>query len=309
MAWKEDSHFAATGSGRYAQALTQYFWGAPLGRVFFVSSVYGTDDAAGGYGLSPVTPFATIAYALLQCDGTNDDYVVPMPGHTETVVGAAGLLLSVAGVTVMGWPLARGRQRPKINFTTAAGASLDITAARCRLSNLWLKNSIDAQTAMVNISAADAVLEDLEVELADASTQATLGILTTAAADRLSVSRCHFHGTLDAGVTAVISLVGGDSIVIKDNVIFGAHSTSGSIFNQTTACTGLHILRNAITNLTADGNNKAINVHASTDGLIADNRIAIIDSTSPAPVTAAAMYVSGNYFTGAAGVGAASTLL
>jgi hypothetical protein len=63
-----------------------------------------------------------------------------------------------------------------------------------------------------------------------------------------------------------------------------------------------------LVNRSADANNKTIVLHASTVGILASSRMAVIDSTSPAPVTAAAAFVSCNYFTGAVGA-TASTLL
>ena len=295
------THFPRTGGQSWVTSF--YEPGHTTGNVFYVSSSTGTST---GPGYSPETAFSTIDAAIGACTASNGDVIYVMPGHTETVTGAAGVALDVAGVTIIG--LGTGRQRGKVNFTTATAASFDISAASCAVKNLVFTNAIDAQTAMINVSAADVSIVDCEVQTGNASTQAVLGVLTTASADRLVIEGCHFHGTVDAGTTAQIKIVGGDAIVIRGNILCGACATNGNLLNATTAATNLEVIGNFMLNQTADGNNKNIVLDASTTGLIADNRMAIIDSTGPAPVTAAGAYVSANYWTGAAGV-TASTLM
>ena len=273
------------------------------GDIFFVHSGTGTDSTS--YGRNPDAPCATLDYAVSLCTASKGDRIYVMPGHAETITGAAGVNLDVAGVKVVG--LGQGRNRPTFTFTTANGASFDIGAANCHVEGLVFINGKDGQTAVVNVTAADVTIKGCEFMLADASTQAAVGILASAAADRLTVDGCHLHGTADAGVTSAISIGACDDTVIKNCIITGAHSTSGSIANSAAAI-NVVVQGNVIINNTADGNNKAVVFHGSTTGLIVDNRVAIIDSTSPAPFTAAAGYVSNNYIVGAVGV-AASTLV
>lgn len=272
------------------------------GNIWFVDS----GASASGSGLSPDDPVTTIDAAINKATASNGDIIVVMEGHAETIAAAAGIALDVIGLTIVG--LGRGRKRPVITFATDTAASCDISAASNHLENLVFVNAIDAQTAMINISAADVTIKDCEIQTGDASTQAVLGILTTAGANRLRLENNHIHGLVTAGTTSQISLVGGDSIVIIGNLIYGACATTGNISAATTAVTNFAIVNNLILNQTADGNNKTIVLGATDTGLIANNRMAVIDSTSPAPVTAAGAYVSGNYWTGAAGV-TASTLM
>lgn len=266
------------------------------GNLWFVDS----GAASGGNGLSPEGAVTTIDAAINLATASNGDIIIVMEGHAETITGAAGVAQDVAGLTIVG--LGRGRNRPVITFGTATAASWDVSAADSYIGNLVLVNAIDAQTAMVNVTAADCVIEDCEFMLGDATTQAALGVLTSALGTRLTVRRCHMHGSVDAGVAAAIRLVGGDSHVIEDNVIVGAFTTTGCINNITTAATMIAIRRNHLLNRTADGNNTVIVLDASTTGLIVDNRGGIIDSTSPAPVTAAGAHVGGNWWSSAAGV-------
>jgi hypothetical protein len=271
------------------------------GNIFFVDS----GASSGGNGLSPEAAVLTIDAAIGLCTANNGDIIVVMEGHAESVVGAAGIAADVAGVTIVG--LGRGRKRPVITFTTSTAASFDISAASVHVENLVFVNGIDAQTAMINISAADVTIKGCEIQTGDATTQAVLGILTTDVA-RIRIEGNHIHGLVTAGTTSQISIVGGDSHVIKDNLLFGACGTAGNIAAATTASLNGLIMGNVILNQTADGNNKAIVLGAGDTYMIVNNRMAVIDSTGPAPVTAAGAYVSGNYWTGAAGV-TASTLM
>lgn len=271
------------------------------GNIFFVDS----GAAANGNGLSPEAAVTTIDAAINLATASNGDIIVVMEGHAETIAAAAGIAADVAGITIVG--LGRGRNRPVVTFATDTAASFDISAAGVHVENLVLVNAIDAQTAMVNISAADVTIKGCEIQTGNASTQAVLGILTTDVA-RISIVGNHIHGLVTAGTTSQISIVGGDSHVIKDNFLFGACATTGNISAATTASLNGLIMNNVIQNQTADGNNKCIVLGAGDTYMIVNNRMAVIDSTSPAPVTAAAGFVSGNYFTGAVSV-TASTLM
>lgn len=280
------------------KAMLTRFYNFPFtsGDVRFVHA----SGVATGPGWAVENAYTTLDAAIGACAADNGDTIVVCEGHTESIVGAAGILADVAGVKILG--LGAGRRRPRITFTTADAASLDVTGARCVLENLVFINGRDGQTAMVNVSGADCVIQDCEFMLGDATTQAVLGILTTAGGTRSIFRRNHMHGSGDAGVSAAIRVVGGDAILIEDNVIVGAFATTGNISNITTASTMLTIRRNHLLNTTADGNNKLIVAEATTTGLIVHNAGGIIDSTAPAPVTAAAMHVGGNHFSSAGGV-------
>ena len=64
--------------------------------IFFVNSVTGTDTA--GYGQNPDAPFKSINFAVTQCTANQGDRIYVMPLHVETIAGAAGCAVSVAGV-------------------------------------------------------------------------------------------------------------------------------------------------------------------------------------------------------------------
>jgi hypothetical protein len=207
------------------------------GSIFFVNSVTGTDAA--GYGNNPDSPLASINYAVTLCTADANDRIYVMPGHVETVVGAAGLALNIAGVEVIG--LGRGADRPKVNFTTSTAATMVLSAANCRIKNLLFAGGIDALVAPLTISGADNVLEDCEWR--DVTGQATDVILTTAGANRLLIKNWRHDGDVAAGTNAGIAIVGGDGIVI-DGVRMDGNFAVGCIDVRTTPTTDLEV-RNA----------------------------------------------------------------
>src|SRR4051812_44805907 len=83
--------------------------------IFFVSSGTGTDAA--GYGQNPDSPVATIDYAIGLCAAGKGDTIYVLPGHTETIIAAAGVAADVASINIIG--LGTGRNRPRVNYTTA----------------------------------------------------------------------------------------------------------------------------------------------------------------------------------------------
>jgi hypothetical protein len=270
--------------------------------VFFVQSTHSNAGDSSGKGQTPDAPFATIDYAIGQCEADKGDLIIVLPGHVETVTGAAGVALDVAGVTIVG--IGRGRQRPKVNFTTATAASFDVTAARCAVENVYFKCGIDAQTALLNVQAADFTLRGCEIEHADATSQATDVILGNATADRLLIEDCRIFGSTDAGTSSAISLVGGNDVVIRNNTVVGNyHASNGVIKNATTDCLRLLIDGNTVINGTASST-KAVVLTSTSTGMIRNNRVGILSGT--APFTFAAGYWMGNYY--AAAVATAGTL-
>lgn len=205
---------------------------AAVGEVIFVDSSIGNANAEG----SSTKPYNSIENAFSRSGLTSGDVVVVMPGHTETVTAAGGLTLDVAGVTIIG--LGTGSARPKINFTTAVGASMVVSAANITMKNILFTGGIDALTNPVHIQAADFSLIDCETR--DVTGQAVDFIVTTAAADRLYIKNWVHRGAAAAGADTAISIVGGDGIRIEDFWIDGNFAVA-AIENVTTASTNLSI--------------------------------------------------------------------
>lgn len=248
---------------------------------------------------------ATIDAAIGLCTASAGDLILVLPGHTEAVSAAAGIACDVAGVTIRG--LGAGALRPTVTLGTAVGASIDVSAANVTIDNLVIDmTGFDAITAGINVTATNFTLSNCLVITATATNQATLGILTTAAASRMRILNNEFLGTTDAGTATAIRIVGGNEHRIEGNRFYGAYTTSlGAIENNTTACLRVTIKDNVIENATASST-KAMVFHASSTGSITGNRMQILSGT--APITGAAMsWVGANYY--AATIATAGTLI
>lgn len=248
--------------------------------------------------------FPTLAAMIADANtvASRGDVILVLPGHTETVVGAAGIALNEAGLTIIG--LGSGSLRPTITFTTSTAASFDISSANSWIENIVFTCGIDAQLAMVNVTAADVTFMKCEFNTNSGTVGAVAGILTAATATRLRVEDCRFLGpAVNSGTTttAQIKHESGVDYIIKNNYFTG--KMTQAIVNVAT------ILRGVI-----DGNRfvvatgtVAITMAAASTPFIVNNRINVPSGTTP--ITAAAGFVAGNVYSAAAGVtaGTAST--
>lgn len=202
-------------------------------RNFFVQSTTGSN---GNEGTSPESPFATLAYAITKCVTSKGDNIILLPGHVETVATAGGVTFaSKAGINVIG--VGNGSLRPTINFTATAATML-LNAANLTFRNILFTGGIDAVVSPVVVSAADCWLDSCEYR--DVTGQATLFLLTTAAANRLKITNFTHDGATDAGAAASIAIVGGDGIII-DGAFFDGDFSVGCIDVRTTATTDIQV--------------------------------------------------------------------
>lgn len=266
------------------------------GNVFYVNSATGVNDPA-TYGTSTAKPFATIAYAVTKC--VSGDVIYVMAGHTESITAAGGITLATAGVTVVG--LGSAGLRPLITLSTATTATFKITGANCTVRNLRFDGTgIDAIAKIFDVQAAGFWLDRCDVYFAKTGAVALKGLVVDSAAhaNYLKLTNNYIHGDAAANCTNFVQLVGGDSIVIADNIITGNFTTSlGPINNITGAVTNITISGNVLANNTGSAT-KAIVLLTGQTGWIVNNRILIGSGT--APITADGCLWAGNYYAAAA---------
>lgn len=275
------------------------------GDCLFVSSTHANASDAAGKGLQPESPLSTVDYAIGRAAIENVSCIVVMPRHTETLTAAGSVTMDVANVKIVG--IGTGRDRPTFNYTTAAAASFNVTAANCAVINcVFTPIGVDAVTAAVNVSGSDFYMAGCEMELADATNQATLGILTASGADRMFINDCWLHGSANDGTATAIRIAAGKDIRVINTHINGNFTTTLGAIDNSAAVTGLVVKRCVLSNNTASST-KAIVCHGSTTADLSDNIYRILSGT--APVTCAAGYGAGrSYYTAAVGV-TAGTLI
>ena len=276
------------------------------GEVYFVSSTLGR---ANNDGRDSIRPVDTVMRAYAKCRINRGDRIIVLPGHVEVITGAAGWSLNRAGVSI--YCLGEGSNRPTVTLSTNVGASIDVTADNNVIAGVAGPDSglivdatgVDAIAAAVNVQAASFQFVNNRVILANATNQAVLGILTTAAANRLRVEGCKFEGTVDAGCATAIRIVGGDQITIKGNTIVGAFTTTfGGVQNVGTDTTDILIDSNIIKNRTAAAA-VAITLTATSTGSFGRNNLSVLTGTAPV-VFAAGTNLGGGAYSAAVGVGA-----
>lgn len=241
------------------------------GSVFFVHSGTGNNS---NNGLTPTQPLATIDAAIGKCTANKGDIILVMPGHAETITTAAAIAVDVAGISIIG--MGNGTNRPTISFGGTA-ATIAISAANVTIANIRVTPIVDEVVKMFHITAAYCTLDGIE-HFETTSCQTIQFILTTAAADYLTVRNCYCYQVNAAGgAQSWIQLVGIDGGIIEDNTFrLTLNNAAGSItIHGSTACIGTVVRRNTITQLGGTTQVSAILfVDSSTGVHVHDNRVA-----------------------------------
>lgn len=267
------------------------------GDVFFVHSGTGTDGA--GYGQNPDAPCATIDYAVGLCTASKGDRIYVMPGHAETLTAATSCVVDVEGVQIIG--LGTGALRPKLTYTTAAGATISITAANVLIENIQLySNFTNGITAGITVGAsADGLrLKNIRMEEAANTKEFLIGVSIAAACHDVVIDGFEFFGVDGGTDSSAIKFVGASNYSkVKNFFIVG--DFSGAIIDALTAASlYMEIGPGVGTNIDTTAG-LTVSVKSDTTGWAHDLRLAgIKDTVAPA---GAAMSWSEVYVTNALG--------
>lgn len=262
------THFPLAGGNQWAGAFRFYDFACPMGNVFFVSSVTGTNSTGGGR--SPETALATIDYAVGLCTASNDDWIIVLPGHVETINAAGALAIDVAGITIKG--IGRGTKQPKLDFTTSAAATCTMSAVNCVLDNFQIEASFADIVSEIVVSGTDCVIRNCRFLEPVTDENALINILggTTNACDNLVVENCEFRG-LDAANTHAVSLPSAETgVIVRNNYLLGVFETAG--IGGATAQVQIIIENNYINNTSGDADECILMAAAST-GLCVRNLV------------------------------------
>lgn len=260
------------------------------GKYLFVDSVTGN---AGNTGLRPDDALATIDAAIGLCTASKGDVIVVMPGHAETISGAAGIAADVAGISIIG--LGNGNNRPTLTFS-ATTSTFAVSAANVYIANLRVTSSVDEMVKMFHITAAHCTLDGIE-HFETASAQTIQFVLTNASADYLTIKNCYCYQANAANSAQLwIQLVGPDNVRILDNTFILAlqNGATSAVINATTAAVNCHIARNTILQTGGTTQVSAILLTASSTGFVHDNRVAAAVTTLAGTVALASAYGANN---------------
>lgn len=197
------------------------------GAVFWVGNsttlAAGTTAGSDGNKGTFIHPFATLNYAIGKCRANTGDIIFVKPGHAETIADAATLLMSTAGIAIVG--LGMGANRPTLTFSTAATANIPITAANMSIQNFLFKGNIAACvsvfTATSTNTPTDFAVEGCEFR--DGSSSLNFITVITGNATANSMDGLRFAGNrisslgTTAATTAIKVASATDRVSILDN--------------------------------------------------------------------------------------------
>ncbi len=240
------------------------------GKTFYVSSVTGSATGSGG---SPTSATTTIALALALCTANQGDVIVCLPKHAETIIAAAGIALSKAGVAVIGAGV--GAQRPTITYTTATTATMTVTAADIYLENIVFVGNYAAVATAINVTATGLKIENCEFRDTDSTHNFVCAVKATGAAntaDGLEVRNCKRYGLDTTGGAMVNFTDNADRVRVVDNICYSAGTAGCLVLSAgTKILTNATIGRNKSQTAASSGNLFISNGGTGNTGLVFDN--------------------------------------
>ena len=170
----------------------------------------------------------TLAAGLKRCRASMGDYVVVLPGHSESVVDGTMLTNLVAGTRVVG--VGHGSIRPVFRWT-ATGSQWAVSVADVLFTGLNLRlEGANGVVKAILVTGANSILAFNKIQVASGATnKATIAIEYGAGADDFELIGNQFHGTethnVTDGVKVVAACLGGR---IEDNeMVFSATAANG----------------------------------------------------------------------------------
>lgn len=260
------------------------------GARFFVHSGTGTNALGGGF--SPDAPLATIDYAIGLCTADKNDWIIVMPGHTETLTAAAGIVADVSGITIRG--LGNGANTPQIILGgSAATVDIDIDAANVTFENLHFVAGFADIAAAIDVNADDFTLRRCRFSQSAIDLNAKIWVQDAASttSDRITIEDCYCIA-YDAANTHFVNFAGtGDGHIVRRNVLIGDWGTMciGGAGVVTRALIDSNLISNAATD-----NDSCINFAATATGICVRNLVAS-GAAQGNYITATAMTICENY--------------
>lgn len=226
--------------------------------------------------LSNLVP--TLAAGLARCRSGLGDFVVCLPGHSESVVDATMLNNLVAGTRVIG--IGHGSMRPVFRWT-ATGAQWAVNKADCLFTGLNLRlEGANGVVKAILCTGGSPVFAFNKIQVASGATnKATIAMEFGAGSDDFEVIGNQFHGTethnVTDGVKVVAALAGGR---IEDNeMVFSATAANGLI-HYSAAALRQRIARNYVYNTHTASSVGVLFDAVAVDGVMCDNRVGCINT-------------------------------
>lgn len=264
--------------------------------VFYVDSNHAAKSDSVGAGRSPDTPLATLDYAVGLCTASQGDTIVLMPGHSESKTTTGDIAtLDVAGIRVVG--LGVGTSRP--TFTLGhASATITVSAANVLLRNVRVVSDVaDCAVGLTASAAADGLtVEGCLFSSGSLTKELQIAVSLAAACDDVTIKGCQFDTVITdetgSETHAIYCAGAANRLRVVDCEMVGNFGTA-AIAATVAASVRVVIARNLIYNIDST-NGLGISLHASTNGIVSDNRVTSL-KTNTVPVVCAGCAVHENY--------------
>ncbi len=175
------------------------------GNVWYVSSLTGV-DVGGTAGQNREKPLATVNRAVV--NASDDDIIVFLPGHTQTLVAAQSL---AKRLTLIGEGTTSGK--PAVSFYGTNSTVFDITASNVELRNIYFPPSpVLTVTSKITWSGARCRMVGCYLEFG--GNEGSYGVNLAAGADQARFDDCTFISVATStGAQPVAALRSGAAIV------------------------------------------------------------------------------------------------
>ena len=239
--------------------------------IWFVDSTHANAGVTVGHGTSPDSPFSTLSYAFSSDLMVAGDVCYVAPAHVETLAAAAGIASDIAGIKVIG--LGWGAMRPTFSFS-ATDSTWTISGANVVIKNIRVRSTVVELVNMFTVSAAGVTLD--AVDVVDNTTNTIIQfLLTTAAADDLTIQNCEHHSlTVAAAAQILIQFILADLPKILNNWFDLKLKNATSVYTiaaTDTACLNMLIKGNVIHQVGGATQTHFVNLVAGCTGVFADN--------------------------------------
>lgn len=285
-----------------ADMAAAYGWG----NTWYVSSVTGSDT--NNNGTTQATPFATLGKAVSAATANNNDVIVLLPNHAESIVNATALNLNTAGIQIIGF--GSGNDRPTITLSTANTATITVSAANINIQNVVFVANFLAIAALFTLTTAK------DFQLINCPIRDTSAILnfialvvtdtTSNDADGFTMQGCSYNGLATSGAVKLVSPLGtNDRWRIQNNFYTASTTNAGAVIPIATGkiLTNLQLTGNLfdLTNASGTATGLLITTNGTTNTGVIDGNKEWSLATSPLLVTASSGFVYGlNYHADAA---------